>query len=50
MMPQFQILNLADAAVTPMKGNRGTQKRLINTDIGAEKLDVHLNARSRVIV
>ena len=42
-MPQFQILNLADAAVTPMKGNRGTQKRLINADIGAEKLDVHLN-------
>jgi len=42
-MPQFQILNLADASVTPMKGNRGTQKRLINADIGAEKLDVHLN-------
>jgi len=43
MMPQFQILNLADAPVTPMKGKRGTQKRLINADIGAEKVDVHLN-------
>ena len=42
-MPQFQILNLADAPITPMKGDRGTQKRLINSDIGAEKVDVHLN-------
>lgn len=42
-MPNFRILNLADAAVTPMKGDRGTQLRLINADIGAEKVDVHLN-------
>jgi putative monooxygenase len=26
-----------------MKGDRGTQLRLINADIGAEKVDVHLN-------
>lgn len=42
-MPEFRILNLADAPVTPMKGDRGTQLRLINADIGAEKVDVHLN-------
>jgi hypothetical protein len=34
-MPEFRILNLADAPVTPMKGDRGTQLRLINADIGA---------------
>ena len=42
-MPNFRILNLADAPVTAMKGERGTQLRLINSDIGAEKVDVHLN-------
>jgi len=42
-MPEFRILNLVDAPVTPMKGDRGTQLRLINADIGAEKVDVHLN-------
>ena len=42
-MPNFRILNLADAPVTAMKGDRGTQLRLINSDIGAEKVDVHLN-------
>ena len=31
------------APVTAMKGDRGTQLRLINSDIGAEKVDVHLN-------
>ena len=42
-MPNFRILNLAEATATPMKGDRGTQLRLINADIGAEKVDVHLN-------
>ncbi|MBK17762.1 MAG: hypothetical protein CMM52_02845 [Rhodospirillaceae bacterium] len=42
-MPDFRILNLADAPVTPMKGDRGTQLRLINADVGAKKVDVHLN-------
>jgi putative monooxygenase len=42
-MPQFRIINLADAPITPMKGGRGTQLRLINKGIGAEKVDVHLN-------
>tara|TARA_A100001037_G_C15146909_1_gene636710 strand:- start:420 stop:794 length:375 start_codon:yes stop_codon:yes gene_type:complete len=42
-MPQFRIINLADAPITPMKGDRGTQLRLINKGIGAEKVDVHLN-------
>ena len=42
-MPNFRILNLADAPVTAMKGDRGTQLRLVNSDIGAEKVDVHLN-------
>lgn len=42
-MPNFRILNLAKAIATPMKGDRGTQLRLINADIGAEKVDVHLN-------
>ena len=42
-MPNFRILNLAEATETPMKGDRGTQLRLINADVGAEKVDVHLN-------
>jgi len=42
-VPNFRILNLAEATETPMKGDRGTQLRLINADVGAEKVDVHLN-------
>ena len=39
----FKILQLAHCPTRPMAGGRGEQVRLINPDLGTEKLDVHLN-------
>lgn len=39
----FKIFHLNDCPTVPMKGDRGEQIRLVNADIGAEALDVHLN-------
>jgi mannose-6-phosphate isomerase-like protein (cupin superfamily) len=40
----FKILHLDECPVTPMEGGRrGEQIKLINTGLGTEKLDVHLN-------
>lgn len=42
-MAELRIFKPGEAPVVPMKGDRGTQVRYINTDIGATALDVHLN-------
>jgi len=42
-MPALKIFHLGECPTVPMKGGRGEQVRLINTEIGAEKLDLHLN-------
>ena len=42
-MAELRIFRPGEAPVVPMKGGRGTQIRFINTDIGADALDVHLN-------
>jgi len=39
----FKIFHLADCAAVPMTGGRGEKIHLINTELGAEKLDVHVN-------
>lgn len=39
----FRIFHLDDCATVPMKGGRGEQVRLVNTDLGTGKLDVHVN-------
>jgi mannose-6-phosphate isomerase-like protein (cupin superfamily) len=41
--PVFKIMHLEECAVTPMAGGRGEQIKLINPDLGTEKLDVHFN-------
>lgn len=42
-MAEFKLMHLTDMPTNPMKGGRGEQVKLINTDCGADKLDVHLN-------
>ena len=42
-MPELKILHLGDCPTVPMKGGRGQQIRLVNTDLGTDKLDLHLN-------
>ena len=42
-MADFKLMHLTDMPTNPMKGGRGEQVKLINTDCGADKLDVHLN-------
>lgn len=39
----FRIFRPADCPTVPMKGDRGEQVRLVNADLGTEKLDVHIN-------
>ncbi len=39
----FRISRPADCPTVPMKGDRGEQVRLVNADLGTEKLDVHIN-------
>ena len=43
MEPEFRIFQLGDVPETPMPGNRGVQLRMVDTEIGATALDVHLN-------
>ena len=40
----FRIFRLADCPTVPMNGERGEKMHLINAEIGAEKLDVHMNS------
>lgn len=42
-MPEFRLFHLNDCLTNPMKGGRGEQVRLINSECGAEKVDLHLN-------
>ena len=42
-MPELKIFHLGDCPTVPMKGGRGQQVRLINTELGTDKLDLHLN-------
>jgi mannose-6-phosphate isomerase-like protein (cupin superfamily) len=39
----FRIFHLADCPTVPMESVRGEKIELINTGMGTEKLDVHLN-------
>ena len=39
----FKIFNLGNCSASPMEGGRGEQIKLINSTLGTEKLDVHLN-------
>ena len=39
----FRIFNLGNCSASPMEGGRGEQIKLINSSLGTEKLDVHLN-------
>jgi len=39
----FRIFRPDDCPTVAMKGDRGEQVRLVNTDLGTEKLDVHIN-------
>jgi mannose-6-phosphate isomerase-like protein (cupin superfamily) len=39
----FKLMHLADCPTNPMTGGRGEQVKLINTSLGTEKIDVHLN-------
>ena len=39
----FKIFNLGNCSASPMEGGRGEQIKLINSSLGTEKLDVHLN-------
>jgi mannose-6-phosphate isomerase-like protein (cupin superfamily) len=39
----FKIVNLKNCSAVPMDGGRGEQIKLINSSLGTEKLDVHLN-------
>src|SRR5262249_20410821 len=36
-------MHLAECPTNPMAGGRGEQVKLINTTLGTEKIDVHLN-------
>ena len=39
----FKIMNLDRSPTSPMEPGRGEQIKLINTSLGTEKVDVHLN-------
>jgi mannose-6-phosphate isomerase-like protein (cupin superfamily) len=39
----FKILHLDECPASPMEPGRGDQIKLINTSLGTEKLDLHLN-------
>jgi len=39
----FKIIDLSDAPSAPMDGNRGMKKRLVDTALGTQALDVHMN-------
>ena len=39
----FKLMRLGECPVGPMAGGRGEQVKLINTSLGTEKIDVHLN-------
>ena len=39
----FKLMHLGECPVGPMAGGRGEQVKLINTSLGTEKIDVHLN-------
>jgi mannose-6-phosphate isomerase-like protein (cupin superfamily) len=39
----FKIMQLDQCPTNPMEPGRGEQVRLINTSLGTEKIDVHLN-------
>lgn len=39
----FKIFRPDDCPTVPMKGGRGEQVRLVNADLGTDKLDVHIN-------
>ena len=39
----FKIMHLGDCPTNPMEPGRGEQIKLINTSLGTEKIDVHLN-------
>ena len=39
----FKLMHLGDCPTNPMTGGRGEQVKLINTSLGTEKIDVHLN-------
>lgn len=41
--PKVLMLSVAAAPNRPMRFDRGTQVRLVNPDVGAEKVDVHIN-------
>ena len=39
----LKIFDLNTCPTTPMENGRGETIRLINTDVGTEKIDLHLN-------
>ena len=39
----FKLMHLGECPTNPMAGGRGEQVKLINTSVGTEKIDVHLN-------
>ena len=39
----LKILDLGQCPVQPMENGRGETVRLVNTDLGTEKIDLHLN-------
>ncbi|HEY7245338.1 MAG TPA: cupin domain-containing protein [Xanthobacteraceae bacterium] len=39
----FKIFSIATCPASPMEGGRGEQIKLINSSLGTDKLDVHLN-------
>ncbi len=39
----FKILHLDECPASPMEPGRGEQIKLINSGLGTEKVDVHLN-------
>ena len=39
----LKIIDLDQCPVKPMENGRGETLRLVNTDIGTEKIDLHLN-------
>ena len=39
----FTILHLNECAASPMEPGRGEQIKLVNSSLGTEKVDVHLN-------
>ena len=45
--PSLNIFDLGTMPATPMPNGRGETLRLVNTTTGTEKIDVHLNRRSR---